>query len=364
MPRRNAGPRLVWVASRRAWYISWTEAGRNLRRSAGRDRAAAQAALAAFLYDQTRQAAPGAGAEQLNRLRTAAEYPIREALLHYAQERGADVAAPRALGCALGHLAAFWADRMIADITPAAVDAYRRQRQTKGRRRRGAEKGAAPATVDRELTTLKAAIRWAHKNSRLIDPPAVAVGRGRPGRDRWLTPQEAAALLAAADAYSPPHVALFVRLALFLGARHGAILDLTWDQVDLRRRLVILNPPGRQQTAKRRPELAIPETLMPALIAARVAATGNHVVQWRGKPIRSARRGFAAAVRAAGLTDVTPHTLRHTCATWLAQAGVPLWTVAGFLGHGDIRTTARYAHHAPGHLRDAAAAIDRMAKIA
>lgn len=359
MPRRNAGPRLVWVAARRRWYISWTDGGRNHRRSAGQDRSSAQAALAAFiLAGGNRPAAVDAGAK--DRLRSPAEYPVAELLLDYAQEHGPDVAAPRALGSAIGQLAAWWADRATADITPAAVDAYRRQRQSKGRRRGGDDGGAAPATVDRELTVLRAAVNWARKNNRLIDAPHVAVGKSRPGRDRWLSAEEAAMLLATADdGASPPHIALFVRLALYLGARHAAILDLTWDRVDLSRRLVRLNPAGREQTAKRRPEVAIPEALLAALVIARAGATCNHVIAWRGRPIRSARRGFAAAARRAGFSDVTPHTLRHTCATWLSQAGVPMWTVAGFLGHEDIRTTAQYAHHAPGHLRDAADALDR-----
>jgi integrase len=180
----------------------------------------------------------------------------------------------------------------------------------------------------------------------------------RPGRDRWLTHEEASRLIAAADAHSPAHIALFVRIALYLGARHGAILDLSWNRVDLDRRLILLNPRGRQQTAKRRPELPIPVALIGPLQQARAAAVSAHVIAWRGRPVKSVRRGFAAAVRAAGLLDVTPHTLRHTAGTWLAQAGVPLWTVAGFLGHGDVRTTARYAHHAPQHLRQAAAAMD------
>ena len=57
------------------------------------------------------------------------------------------------------------------------------------------------------------------------------------------------------------------------------------------------------------------------------------VVEWNGKPVESVRKGFAAAVRAAGLgAEVTPHILRHTVATWLMQNGVNLWDAAGFLG--------------------------------
>ena len=65
----------------------------------------------------------------------------------------------------------------------------------------------------------------------------------------------------------------------------------------------------------------------------RLGITNKAVVEWNGKPVRSVRKGFEAAVEAAGLSSaVTPHILRHTCATWLMQRGVNLWDAAGFLG--------------------------------
>jgi len=45
------------------------------------------------------------------------------------------------------------------------------------------------------------------------------------------------------------------------------------------------------------------------------------------------KKGFGLAVELAGLSDdTTPHTLRHTCATWLMHDGVDKWEAAGFLG--------------------------------
>jgi integrase len=80
-------------------------------------------------------------------------------------------------------------------------------------------------------------------------------------------------------------------------------------------------------------------------------------VEWNGKPVKSVKNAFARAVEVAGLdlTDgnVTPHTLRHTAATWLMQRGVDPWEAAGFLGMSVKVLIDTYGHHHPNHLRGA-----------
>ena len=65
------------------------------------------------------------------------------------------------------------------------------------------------------------------------------------------------------------------------------------------------------------------------------------------------RRSFEPGLRQAGITGACWHTLRHTAASRRVMAGVDLVSVKEILGHRDIQTTLRYAHLAPGHLRDA-----------
>jgi hypothetical protein len=60
--------------------------------------------------------------------------------------------------------------------------------------------------------------------------------------------------------------------------------------------------------------------------------------------------------------NVTPHTLRHTAATWLMQNGAPMWDAAGFLGMSEKTLREVYGHHHPEHLRSAATAISRSLK--
>jgi len=81
------------------------------------------------------------------------------------------------------------------------------------------------------------------------------------------------------------------------------------------------------------------------------------VIHENGARLGDIKRGFASACRRAGLEGVSPHTLRHTCATWLMQQGVDIWDAAGFLAM-TVETLERvYGHHHPDYLRSAADAL-------
>ena len=71
-------------------------------------------------------------------------------------------------------------------------------------------------------------------------------------------------------------------------------------------------------------------------------------------PVKRINKAFRSVRRAAGLgNEVVPHTLRHTCATWLAQRGVPTWEAAGYLGMTEETFIAVYGHHHPDHQKNA-----------
>jgi integrase len=114
---------------------------------------------------------------------------------------------------------------------------------------------------------------------------------------------------------------------------------------------------GGARGNKRRNPVPIADALRPYLLEARSGATTTHVLEHGGKPISSIKTGFNAACRRAQIQGVTPHTLRHTAATWMVEAGVPTAEVARFLGNTEKMIEKVYGKHSPNYLRSAARAL-------
>ena len=157
------------------------------------------------------------------------------------------------------------------------------------------------------------------------------------------------------------HVARFILLALYTGTRAAAVASASPTRaegrswVDLDRGLFYRLAEGARATNKRQPPVPLPDSLLAHLRRWNAQGIANtHFVEWNGKPILSVKTGFQTAVRGAGLEGrVTPHTLRHTAATWLMQNGVALWEAAGFLGMSKEILERTYGHHHPDHLKGA-----------
>ena len=341
MPRRNNGARLRFLEKRGCFYIVWTERGRSRERSTGTsDRREAEVALADFLRSQPLHAGP----------RDPSEIGVTDVLAEYALDRGDKMMDPARLGYAIDALTRFWIGRSVQDVTKRTCEAYGRQR------------AKAAGTVRRELTVLRAAINHAHQDGRLTRTVAIELPEPPAPRHRWLTREEAARLLIAAKAEPRVrlHLPLFILIGLYTGQRKEAILSLRWPMVDLERGLIDFNIPGRKRTKKRRSVAAIPPQLLTHLRHARRRGSDlGHVVNENGSALADIKRGFASACERARLEGVTPHTLRHTCATWLMQLGVPKWEAAGFLAMSLDTLERVYGHHHPDYASNAANAFAR-----
>jgi len=216
--------------------------------------------------------------------------------------------------------------------------------------------GCSPGYIGRILNVGKAALNRAYRNGEMESIPFIITGSKGQERTRLLTLEESAALF---DAAKEEHTLMYLMLAFNTLARPEAILELKRFQVDFDNRLIHLNPPGREQTKKRRPTVPISNALMPWL----QSVQNESIVSWRGKPIKSIKKAFRRTRERAGLdSDVVPYTIRHTMATVLRKKKVSGWEVAGMLGHKTEGITERYAKYDPGYRDPAVKAIDKYFK--
>jgi len=237
-----------------------------------------------------------------------------------------------------------------AKIPPAVVDAALCRAYAAER----IEQGRSQGTVWSELTRLRSCLNWAARNHKTDARFTVWVpSKPRPAK-RVLTPDEAAALL---DACTTPHVRLFVILALATGGREAAICELTWDRVDFERQTIdlrtgVVGNPLQKVQRKGRAQVHMSEWVRAALTAAREGALSDHVIEWarlvkdldtgqkqRVYGIKRPGAAFDRAAQRAGLGWVTPHTLRHTAASWAEEAGVPMQVISRFMGHSTEAVT-------------------------
>ena len=229
----------------------------------------------------------------------------------------------------------------------------------------------------RRLEELRAAINYHRAEGHCSKIIAVWLPPKRASRERWLQRDEAASIIRASWRYrekqkgveterrSRRHVAKFTLVALYTGTRAGPVCAASFypmpdrAYVDVDRGVFYRRAPGVRQTKKRQPPVPLPPRLLAHL--RRWKAMGQkYVVEWERRPVRRVSKAFRNVVRDLGFNDVMPHTLRHTAATWMMQAGTEPWVAAGFLGMTLETLLENYGHHHPDFLAGARDAFARM----
>ena len=113
-------------------------------------------------------------------------------------------------------------------------------------------------------------------------------------------------------------------------------------------------------TSAKRPDTRRKATsrLPPQLVSERKLEfdIGN-VIQWEGKPVADIKTSFNHAVDRVYLKNVSPHTLKHTAATWLMQSGKDPFKISDFLSTSVLTLLKHYGHHNPDHQNEIAEAI-------
>lgn len=340
MPRPSKGPRL-WLqpARKRNGGVEravWIIRDGAVKRSTGagaRDLRQAETALASYIISKSK--APRTSN------RDPASIKVADVIAIYSEDIVSKHARPHETAQRLSCVVRFCEGMTLADLGALSTDAYVDYR------------GGRPV-ARRELEDLRSAVRYHWKRGLCSSLTPVSLPeRGAP-RSRWLTRKEAAALLKAARKVGH-HVARFVLVGLYTGTRASAICGAalastpgrSW--IDLDHGVFFRRAQGQRETKKRQPAVRLPPRLLAHLRrwqAKRLML--RSVIEFQGCEVRRVNKAFRSAVILAGLDkSVTPHTLRHTCATWLAHAGVPVWEAAGFLGMTVEMFETTYGHQHP-----------------
>jgi integrase len=249
---------------------------------------------------------------------------------------------------AINHLSEFYGAATVSAVNARAHERYIAQCRKEGK---------ADGTINRHLGALRAALRFAVRSGDLAVAPHVPSLKEPPPRPHVLDRRQVAALLNAARRLGHDHIALFIRLAVYTGARRNAILQLTWDRVDLRAATVDFRLPGVAHSRKRRAITGLNARLLASLRRLSKRATCKTVIAYKGKAVESIKRAFRQTANEAKMPHVTPHVLKHTAVSWALRVASP-WIVSGMTATSVRTLQAVYGKHM---LEDVKAAAEAMA---
>ncbi|MCF7977764.1 MAG: site-specific integrase [Chromatiaceae bacterium] len=250
------------------------------------------------------------------------------------------------------------------------------------------QQGRTPATVNRDLSALKAAfqraIEWelidrnpiAKVKPAKIDNAGVvrylstdeeqrlrqalvhrdqAMREARARGNSWRAERERD-LMPEIGTFGD-HLTPMVLLSINTGLRRGELFNLTWPDVDLERANLTVRGTGAKSGKTRHIPLNTEAVDVLKAWKAQTSDTGLVFVGRTGERFTHTKRAWAALLADAKIATFRWHDLRHHFASRLVMAGVDLNTVRELLGHSDLTMTLRYAHLAPEHK---AAAVARL----
>ncbi len=237
------------------------------------------------------------------------------------------------------------------------------------------ESGVRDGTINRDLVMLRAALNRAHDDGTLSERPPKIAGikpeemREQPEEAEVFSMDKLQELFRRASKHE--HLFRMIFIMAVTVSRPCAAKELAPRQVDLEHGIIHLNPPGRQQTKKRRPVVRIPNIAIPYFERwMKDADEMKPFVQYDGNAVKSVKTLWRRIVRKdMGLKGrYIPYSVRHTMATLLNVAGVDVAQISMQLGHvrADVgRMTGTYirekfAHVRPEYLKEVSEAIDTI----
>ena len=232
----------------------------------------------------------------------------------------------------------------LSKVTPQMIENYKT----------GRLKVVKEGTVNRELIIIKAmfnkAIEWGY----LDKSPVERVKKFKIRKDerpQFLSKEGIKRLLHSCTEGLYP----FVYTALNTGMRSSELVHLRWKDIDLdKRKIMVHSREDWQSKSGKSRTIDINDNSFEFLKKYKHQKSEYVFCTKDARPLlNNLNRRFRNTAKRARLNDISIHNLRHTFASHLVMAGVPLATVSKLLGHADIKTTMIYAHLSPDHLKEA-----------
>ena len=243
-------------------------------------------------------------------------------------------------------------DKLLRSVGPYDVERFKSLRLK--------EVSAPKVAID--YRQLKAAFSRAVKFGIIQNNPFKEIKNVRiPEKDPlYLTPVEFDRLLEVTTDQKLKAIMIF---AVCTSMRVGEIVNVRWVDLDAANRVVHLkNRPDFVLKGKRQRSVPLNDTCL-SLLATLEKQEEFLFCNRKGGQLsaRWVSERFRRVIRKAGFPKgLHMHSLRHTGASWLVQAGVPLAYVQRILGHYSITTTQMYVHNAPEHLRESVMRLDAL----
>ncbi|WP_273283203.1 tyrosine-type recombinase/integrase [Pseudooceanicola atlanticus] len=385
------------------WETRWTEDGKAQRRSHGtKDHKAALAAHDTLVKELSRPEIPA---------RPTVAWVVDQYYDYICRDNAESTSGPMAANVRplkehLGHL--YW-DEVVQDTVDEYIEWRMTKPRWKAHQNFEGQYGTASRnTACKDLRVLRAALMRARKNRYTAYPPDFSIVEGEPVRETkaWLTMEELERMIAACDPRpiivngkqidrerDRSHIEAFLLIALATGARKEAILSLTWDQVyipEAKLKSVTEIPPvpvhdaegklvmpkrsttraytdlpldyetgeigkgayidfGAGSGNKRRPAIPVGQNwrLMNYLLNGGDRSQ-PYVISYRGKPVKSLKKGLAEVAKEAGVKKpVSHHTMKRTAITHMVRAGVPFNVIAEAVNTTEDVLKKHYSMHRP-----------------
>lgn len=214
----------------------------------------------------------------------------------------------------------------------------------------------------RDVINLKSIFNKAVSEGYLVSNPCAQLKRIKiPERlPLFFSKEDFSKLLSVIDEIDIYEMVIF---AAFTGMRQMEVIQLTWSQVNLTSKNVILDNETHITKSKKIRTVPLNVSLIEILNRRKNQAVNEFVFTYKGKKIKAdyLQDSFRKYIKKA---EVNPrlhfHSLRHTFASWLVQSGVPIIHVSKLLGHADISTTMIYSHLSSSDLSMAVETLNQV----